>query len=76
MPELDIGVVLFDPGVERNDDSPAAVVRRLEASLLARELKAALIEATSLGWSDWCPRPQRLHPCRFIRRFCVPMVVT
>ena len=76
MPELDIGVVLFDPGVERNDDSPAAVVRRLEASLLARELKAALIESNQFGVVDWCPRPQRLHPCRFIRRFCVPMVET
>ena len=76
MPELDIGVVLFDPGVERNDDSPAAVVRRLEASLLARELKAALIESNQFGVVRLVPEASALTPCRFIRRFCVPMVET
>ena len=62
MPELDIGVVLFDPGVERNDDSPAAVVRRLEASLLARELKAALIESNQFGVVRLVPEASALTP--------------
>ena len=62
MPELDIGVVLFDPGVEDNDDSPAAVVRRLEASLLARELKAALIESNQFGVVRLVPEASALTP--------------
>ena len=62
MPELDVGVVLFDPGVERNDDSPAAVVRRLEASLLARELKAALIESNQFGVVRLVPEASALTP--------------
>ena len=28
-PALDVGVVLFDPGVDAEDDSPTAAVRRL-----------------------------------------------
>ena len=35
-PMLDIGVVLFDPGVAPEDDSPEATVRRLEASASPR----------------------------------------
>ena len=38
-PFLDIGVVLFDAGVAAADDTPMAAVRRLEAVLLARDLK-------------------------------------
>ena len=38
-PALDVGVVLFDPGVGTSDDSPTAAVRRLESTLLARQLR-------------------------------------
>ena len=61
-PTLDIGVVLFDPGVDDKDDSPAANVRRLEASLLARELKAALVESNQFGVVRLVPEASTLTP--------------
>ena len=54
--------MLFDPGVDDKDDSPAANVRRLEASLLARELKAALVESNQFGVVRLVPEASTLTP--------------
>ena len=48
-PFLDIGVVLFDTGVAAADDTPIAAVRRLEAVLLARDLKEVLVSSNHWG---------------------------
>ena len=48
-PFLDIGVVLFDAGVAAADDTPMAAVRRLEAVLLARDLKEVLVSSNHWG---------------------------
>ena len=61
-PMLDIGVVLFDPGVEPEDDSAEATVRRLEASLLAHELKAALEHSNQWGVVRLVPKASPLMP--------------
>ena len=62
MPMLDIGVVLFDPGVDEDDDSPAAAVRRLETSLLANALKTALTESNQFGVVRLVPEASSLTP--------------
>lgn len=61
-PMLDIGVVLFDPGVAPEDDSPEATVRRLEASLLAHELKTVLERSNQWGVVRLVPEASRLTP--------------
>ena len=48
-PALDVGVVLFDPGVDAQDDSPTAAVRRLESKLLAGQLRDALVASNQWG---------------------------
>ena len=61
-PMLDIGVVLFDPGVEPEDDSAQATVRRLEASLLVHELKTALERSNQWGVVRLVPEASPLTP--------------
>ena len=61
-PMLDIGVVIFDPGVEPEDDSAEATVRRLEASLLAHELKTALERSNQWGIVRLVPEASPLTP--------------
>lgn len=46
---LDLGVVLFDPGVESDDASAHAAVRRIESRLMAAQLRDTLIESNAWG---------------------------
>ncbi len=61
-PVLDVGVVLFDPGVDAEDDSPAATVRRLESKLLAGQLRDALAESNQWGVVRMVPTASALAP--------------
>jgi len=61
-PALDVGVVLFDPGVDALDDSPAAAVRRLESKLLAGQLRDALVESNQWGVVRMVPAASALVP--------------
>ena len=61
-PFLDIGVVLFDAGVAAADDTPMAAVRRLEAVLLARDLKEVLVSSNHWGAVRLVPARDEPHP--------------
>ena len=61
-PALDVGVVLFDPGVEAQDDSPSAAVRRLESQLLAGQLRDALVASNQWGVVRMVPAASALAP--------------
>jgi hypothetical protein len=62
LPLLDIGVVLFDPGVSDDDVSPLAAVRRLEGQLLAAELRDALQQSNQWGVVRLVPSVSALTP--------------
>lgn len=61
-PALDVGVVLFDPGVDAKDDSPTAAVRRLESKLLAGQLRDALVASNQWGVVRMVPVTSTLMP--------------
>ena len=61
-PALDVGVVLFDPGVDAEDDSPPAAVRRLESKLLAGQLRDALVASNQWGVVRMVPATSALMP--------------
>ena len=61
-PALDLGVVLFDPGVDAKDDSPTAAVRRLESKLLAGQLRDALVASNQWGVVRMVPVTSALVP--------------
>jgi hypothetical protein len=54
---LDLGVVVFDPGVEADDPSAHAAVRRIESRLLAAQLRDTLIESNAWGAVRVIPAP-------------------
>ena len=62
LPLLDIGVVLFDPGVSDDDVSPLAAVRRLEGQLLAAELRDTLQQSNHWGVVRLVPSVSALTP--------------
>ena len=62
LPELDIGVLLFDPGVAPDDASPAAAVRRLESKLLAGQLRDTLVASNQWGAVRLLPERSPLVP--------------
>ena len=61
-PALDVGVVLFDPGVDAKDVSPTAAVRRLESKLLAGQLRDALVASNQWGVVRMVPVTSALVP--------------
>ena len=61
-PALDVAVVLFDPDVEAEDDSPTAAVRRLESKLLAGQLRDALVASNQWGVVRMVPVRSALVP--------------
>ena len=62
IPALDVGVVLFNPGVDAEDDSPTAAVRRLESKLLAGQLRDALVASNQWGVVRMVPVTSALVP--------------
>lgn len=62
LPVLDIGVLLFDPGVAPDDASPGAAVRRLESKLLAGQLRDTLVASNQWGAVRLLPERSPLVP--------------
>lgn len=61
-PYLDLGILLFDPGVSDLDRSPQGAVRRLESKLLARELRQVLVDSGEWGAVRILPEASYLTP--------------
>ena len=61
-PYLDLGILLFDPGVSDMDRSPQGAVRRLESKLLARELRQVLVDSGEWGAVRILPEASYLTP--------------
>ena len=68
IPELDVGVVLFNPGVNPEATSAAASVRRLESQLLAGALRDTLVSSNQWGAVRMVPGPSLLAPVNISTR--------